>query len=617
MKKAFDADFSIASLETNRGAWDNITKHAEDILRGHFHDKSSCDIKILDIASGPGEPALTLANKFPEAIVYSVDINPKMVEVAEERSKSLGVTNVKALVGNMEDLVDFNDGMFDLVTSSFGLMYCEDPDLALSEVHRVLKPGGTAIITAWENLSTERASKELLQAASRSDWLPERILDPMAFAKPLLLETAIEKNYMSLVKVDHGEYPIRISGLEDAPEDYSFCLVSEHIYPNLVELEESCDCPDAIKDAKSVFDSIVANSNWILRDDDGHMLTVPNRYKLAVARRGYEKSNGKEKMLLRNKKNLNLHPRAVGPKPSTSEEVSQAFDSILANAFSQINHGPWQHVVSAVENTIKGHDMSSIRILDLASGLGEPACSLAKRFPLTSVVATDISPIAVESIKKNIQALGLRNMRALVEDAQNLSKFQPGAFDVVTCSFGLSFLPDPEKAIEEVHRILKPGGSFIATVWDSISIEHISDEIMEEVMKGEPAPPRILDLLSFAEPRKLEELIENSGMSIINVDHDEVSFLLSGLGHNSDEVAFNLVTIPIHHSLVQIEECGKNQHAFEDAHLAFKKIVDAKELVYTDMQDRIWTGPNRFKLVLARRQYEDSDKSPQERTKAS
>ena len=82
----FDAEFFTKIANVNRKAYDNITRHAIEVLKGHVHDrKSGNQLQILDLASGPGEPAASLSNAFTEATIYSTDINPAMVKEAQER----------------------------------------------------------------------------------------------------------------------------------------------------------------------------------------------------------------------------------------------------------------------------------------------------------------------------------------------------------------------------------------------------------------------------------------------------------------------------------------------------------------------------------------------------
>ena len=259
----------------------------------------------------------------------------------------------------------------------------------------------------------------------------------------------------------------------------------------------------------------------------------------------------------------------------------EAFDQVLTDAYTRINNGPWHEIVKAVEHVLHGSDESKANILNLGSGVGEPGTSLSNRFPKASVVASD--------------------------STHDLSSFKDGSFDVVTCAFGLSLLENPEEAMRQIHRVLKPGGSLIIAVWDSLSIEHMSDEIMKAITKDKPMPARTIDYLSFARPHALERLIEDNNMAVIKMDHNEFPFQLSGLDHQPPDFAFNVATIPIHQNLLDLQKSGKNPKALEEAHEAFKALIDEGVLVHKDSSGHMFTGPNRFKLAIARRQFEDAD----------
>ena len=90
---------------------------------------------------------------------------------------------------------------------------------------------------------------------------------------------------------------------------------------------------------------------------------------------------------------------------------------------------------------------------------------LAKALPHAEVIATDLSPVAVSLIKKHAAAEGASNVAAQPADAQNLQDFENNTFAAVTCSYGLMFMPNHLKALREAHRVLQPGGLYVATLW--------------------------------------------------------------------------------------------------------------------------------------------------------
>ena len=107
------------------------------------------DLKGLDLASGPGDPALSIAQIVgPKGRVTATDQSEEMVAGAMGRASRRGIKNFDAKVADAESL-PFPDDSFDRVTSRFGAMLFVDPVKGLSEARRVLKLGGRAAILVW------------------------------------------------------------------------------------------------------------------------------------------------------------------------------------------------------------------------------------------------------------------------------------------------------------------------------------------------------------------------------------------------------------------------------------------------------------------------------------
>ncbi len=99
---------------------------------------------VLDIASGAGDPAISIALKVGvEGSVTALDASPEMLAGARKRAEKLGLENISFETGRMESL-PFDPATFDAVTCRFGLMSATDPVLALRGARRVLKPGKKA-----------------------------------------------------------------------------------------------------------------------------------------------------------------------------------------------------------------------------------------------------------------------------------------------------------------------------------------------------------------------------------------------------------------------------------------------------------------------------------------
>jgi len=108
---------------------------------------------ILDLAGGTGDLTLALAKKVGnKGTVVLADINESMLRVGRDRLIDAGVgAQVKFNVANAEAL-SFPDNHFDIVTIAFGLRNVTDKDQALTEIYRVLKPGGQALILEFSKV---------------------------------------------------------------------------------------------------------------------------------------------------------------------------------------------------------------------------------------------------------------------------------------------------------------------------------------------------------------------------------------------------------------------------------------------------------------------------------
>src|SRR5215469_7017490 len=104
---------------------------------------------VLDIATGPGEPALTIASSVgPAGRVFGIDPVPEMVEAARREARHLGLRNAQFDVARADHL-PFAADTFDAAVSRFGVMFFPSPVDAVLEMLRVLKPGRKLALAAW------------------------------------------------------------------------------------------------------------------------------------------------------------------------------------------------------------------------------------------------------------------------------------------------------------------------------------------------------------------------------------------------------------------------------------------------------------------------------------
>jgi SAM-dependent methyltransferase len=106
-------------------------------------------MQVLDLASGTGEPAISLAiGVGPEGHVTALDLSADLLQIAKGRAQARGLENLTIQQGDAHSL-PFPENSFDVATSRFGVMFFSDPVGALGELRRVLRPRARACFLAW------------------------------------------------------------------------------------------------------------------------------------------------------------------------------------------------------------------------------------------------------------------------------------------------------------------------------------------------------------------------------------------------------------------------------------------------------------------------------------
>lgn len=159
----------------------------------------------------------------------------------------------------------------------------------------------------------------------------------------------------------------------------------------------------------------------------------------------------------------------IVPDPMSSEQRKEevrrnwAERAAVWRTMTGAQGGMWQAATDLMIDALNIHP--GMQVLDVASGPGEPALSIAAAIaPDGQVIATDLTPEMLVSAEENARARGVTNIVFRQAEAEALP-FPNGAFDAVTCRFGAMLFPDVRRALGEMRRVLAPEGRVVCLIW--------------------------------------------------------------------------------------------------------------------------------------------------------
>lgn len=205
-------------------------------------------------------------------------------------------------------------------------------------------------------------------------------------------------------------------------------------------------------------------------------------------------------------------------------------------------------------------------VLEVASGTGISTEYLRKSLSKdVSILATDLSYDMLNYARK-VRG-DLENVTFAQTDALSLP-YADNRFDVVACQFGIMFFPDKKKGLDEMMRVVKPGGTVIFNVWDSLEnnpIIKLVHDLTPDFFESEP--PKFINIpFGYNDIGEITGLMKSVGLE--GVDSKVVTATVEG--NTPESIARGLITgNPM---IVEIEARGT-----VEPEVVIKKVQEAVE----------------------------------------
>jgi len=282
----------------------------------------------------------------------------------------------------------------------------------------------------------------------------------------------------------------------------------------------------------------------------------------------------------------------------------RVFGSLLADLYLPYDRG-MGHAIESTVSAVKKLSPNAENILDLASGPGEPGCTLAKSFPNAAVICSDGAQAMVDLATQRATEKGLHNVTTMLLDLTDLSALPTASQDVVTINFAISHIDNPQGALKEIHRVLKPNGVLCGTIWQSFSVPVLANLVVTELLGEAPNPPPI-DKMRFGDSSSLLDR-EFSETGFLMLDgHNTTGEIIFDMGPiNGDYLAWKSVLISHLSKLEEMEAAGDSTIR-ERAEVTVQSLAKEKGWI----QDGNMKLPGTFRsFCLARVDADDADRA--------
>jgi SAM-dependent methyltransferase len=173
-------------------------------------------------------------------------------------------------------------------------------------------------------------------------------------------------------------------------------------------------------------------------------------------------------------------------------------------------------------------------VLELAAGPGDVGFMAAAQLGDEGrLISSDFSSEMVEVGRRRAAELGLGNVEHRVIDAED-NQLDDDSVDGVLCRFGFMLMPDPEAAVVETRRVLRPGGRLALGVWSTPGRNPwiaLAGRVLAEQGLAPAPQPGEPGMFVLAEEERLRGLLEGAGFGVERIEEVSVLFTYDDVNH--------------------------------------------------------------------------------------
>ena len=224
-------------------------------------------------------------------------------------------------------------------------------------------------------------------------------------------------------------------------------------------------------------------------------------------------------------------------------------------------------------------------VLDIACGPGSVTRLAARRVgPSGSVTGCDLSPsmLAIARSKPQVESAPPISYLECPADALAVG---PGSYDVVICQQGLQFFPNRSSSVQEMHRVLRPGGRLGLAVWAEIEACPPFAAIasaLQEVLGADIASSYIGGPWGMSHVDELRSLVGVSGFKEVHVEREVIPVVFES---GSEQLLSTLGAAPVGRTVAALEP--SQQAAILDALQATAESITTNGEIRSEMTSNV------------------------------